>query len=146
MVGSRVKHFRELNNLNREFLADQLGIDASQLNRIENNRSEINVSRLLKIAAILKISVIELFEEKDLFIEHPKNYENYGPIESSYIRYVIYQNELMQKENHELALRFKQVLENMQEQQTQFKRLLDHFTEKEKTPKAPKIKWGDNKP
>jgi hypothetical protein len=48
----------------------------------------------------------------------------------------------MQKENHELALRFKQVLENMQEQQTQFKRLLDHFTKTEKTPKAPKNKGG----
>ena len=129
MVGSRIKHFRELNNLKREWLAEKLGIDASQINRIENNQSEVTVQRLYKIAQLFKISIVDLFEEEHLIAEPSNEIIKYGPIESSYIRYLIAQNEFLKNKYEELSITCNNLISTAEMQQVQFKRLMDFITE-----------------
>lgn len=125
MIGSRVKHFRELNNISREWLGAQLGIDATQVGRIENNQCEVSVQRLHKIAQLFKVSVIDMIEEKYLLTNNEKDYSRYGPIESSYIRYVLYQNEMLRGEYIDLIKEHSKTLNTLGDLQKQFKRLLD---------------------
>ncbi len=125
MIGSRVKHFRELNNISREWLGAQLGIDATQVGRIENNQCEVSVQRLHKIAQLFKVSVIDMIEEKYLLTNNEKDYRPYGPIESSYIRYVLYQNEMLRGEYIDLIKEHSKTLNTLGDLQKQFKRLLD---------------------
>lgn len=96
MVGKRIKHFREVKNLKRHWLAEQIGINEVQVNRIENNKCDVTIRKLYKIAKVLNVSIIDLIDEEFLNAGKVINYEKYGPIESSFIRFVIYQNEMLQ--------------------------------------------------
>jgi transcriptional regulator with XRE-family HTH domain len=133
MVGSRIKYFRELNNLKREWLAEQLGINASQVNRIENNQSEITIKRLYKISQLFNISILDLFEEKHLTRDVNIDSEKYSNVERSYIRFLIHQNELLKLDSQKLINTCDELLETIKEQQVQFKRLMD-FVMHENTP------------
>ncbi len=72
MVGKRIKHFREAKNLKRHWLGEKLGIDATQVNRIENDKCEVSIERLYDIALALDVSIIDLFEEKYLLCDLSK--------------------------------------------------------------------------
>jgi transcriptional regulator with XRE-family HTH domain len=95
MVGKKIKHFRTVKNLKRQWLAEQIGISEAQVNRIENDKCDVTTRKLFKIAKVLNVSIIDLIDEEFLNIGKVINYEKYGPVESSFIRFVIYQNEML---------------------------------------------------
>tara|TARA_R100000005_G_C5001157_1_gene208171 strand:- start:1535 stop:3151 length:1617 start_codon:yes stop_codon:yes gene_type:complete len=55
LFGSRLRKLRKERNLTQAELADRLGISASYLNLLENNRRNITVSLLLQVSRILKV-------------------------------------------------------------------------------------------
>jgi transcriptional regulator with XRE-family HTH domain len=56
----KIKHIRELKNLTREFVADELGIDTRTYSYIESGKSSITVKRLFEICTIFNCSIEEL--------------------------------------------------------------------------------------
>lgn len=61
-IGQKVKELREKRNYTQEYMAEQLGITQGSYSKIEQNKSNPPISRLLKIAAILEISTAEYIE------------------------------------------------------------------------------------
>jgi transcriptional regulator with XRE-family HTH domain len=102
MNGKRIKYFRELRQYKREWLAEKLGLNLTQISRIENNQTKLTVERLDEIAALLEVSIFDLFELDKLKSFDQKKIEKYGPIESNFIRYLINQNELQKAQYDQL--------------------------------------------
>jgi transcriptional regulator with XRE-family HTH domain len=59
----RIKHLREQANYTQRYMADELGVDCATYSRLENGKIDITVSRLVKMAEILKIFPGNLFTE-----------------------------------------------------------------------------------
>ena len=51
----KIKHFRQLQNLTQEQMAEQLCISPNTYGSIERGETELTVPRLIKIAAIFQI-------------------------------------------------------------------------------------------
>jgi len=128
MNGKRIQYFRELKNYKRTWLAEKLGINVTQVSRIENNQSQLTVERLNQIAILLNVSVFDLFEAEQIKDLDPKNFKKYGVVESTFLRYLINQNEIQQIKNDELIKINMQLMHQMNMLNDNFKRLMDHFT------------------
>lgn len=73
-VGRRVKQIREANNIKQYELAETLGMEPSNLTRIESGLQLPKEENLLKIAEILKVDVKDLFDfSKEESIDDIKN-------------------------------------------------------------------------
>lgn len=135
MNGNRIKYFRELNNQKREWLAKELGINPTQVARIENNLTGLTVERLHQIAVLLKVSIFDLFDSEYVQNLEPMNYQKYGPIESSFIRYLVRQNEIQEAKYEALVKMNEQLMENMLTLSSHFKTMIEHTGKAEETPK-----------
>lgn len=73
-VGRRIKKIREANKIKQYALAEMLGMEPSNLTRIESGLQLPKEENLLKIADILHVEVKDLFEfNKEESIEEIKN-------------------------------------------------------------------------
>lgn len=57
---NNIKNIRELKNYTQEYVAGQLGLTQSGYNKIEKGKTILGKNRLLKIAAVLEISVDDI--------------------------------------------------------------------------------------
>lgn len=74
-IGSRIKHYRLLNDLTQEELAVKAGLDRSTIIRYENNQVDHSIVIINKIAAVLKILPSIIYDDYLKFIA-----ANYGEI------------------------------------------------------------------
>lgn len=127
MAKNRIKYFREKLGYSEEWLAEELGVSISTISRMEIDASNVTMDRFLKTAKLFKISVIDLFDEKDLQLSKNYNSEIYGPIESSYIRFLIYDNEKLRRdcEFHQNQIGLLQ--KNLDTIREQIKTLVDYI-------------------
>jgi len=65
MVGARIRVFRIHRRISQTDLADQIGVTFQQVQKYEKGTNRIGASRLSRIAAVLGISVGELFESSE---------------------------------------------------------------------------------
>ncbi len=133
MVRDKIKHFRELRNYSKEWLADELGISKSQLCKLEDGTCKIDVERLLEIAKILNICVIDFFDAETLQLSKIYNADNYGIIESAYMRNLTHQIDFLERRCGFYESIIRQQNLNVSTQLTQFKRLIDHLSKSENT-------------
>lgn len=68
-VGSRIAKVRHTRNLTQSQLAEEIGVDARSLQRIEAGRAAPSLQRLREIAAALEVSVSSLFEGASSYAE-----------------------------------------------------------------------------
>jgi transcriptional regulator with XRE-family HTH domain len=61
LVGRRIREERKARRLTQAQLASAAGIDTSHLSRIENDRTQIGLNALQRIADALGVPVAELF-------------------------------------------------------------------------------------
>lgn len=66
LLGNRIRYYRNLNNLTQAKLAEAIGIETSTLAHIEIGKNLPAISRLPKIAEVLKIEVYQLFIKKEI--------------------------------------------------------------------------------
>ena len=59
-IGARIKSIRTLKNIKQSVLAKQVGLSIQTLSSIENGKSEITVSKIIRFAMALNISIDEL--------------------------------------------------------------------------------------
>jgi transcriptional regulator with XRE-family HTH domain len=77
-VGERIKRIRQGQNINRDDVADELDISNSAYSKIERGEIDPNVTRLYAIAKILKVNVIDFFQDKKDHLFSEEQNRNYG--------------------------------------------------------------------
>lgn len=60
----KIKELRETIGITQTDLATRIGISKSYLCELENNKYDIKLSLLLKIAEVLKVNIENLYEKK----------------------------------------------------------------------------------
>ena len=73
-IGSNIRKIRELKGFSQDFLANELDISQRQLSRIENNETDLSISKLEAISNLLEVTINQLlgFDEKFIF-QHCEN-------------------------------------------------------------------------
>lgn len=68
-VGTNIRKIRELRGFSQEYISQQLEISQRQLSRIENNETDISISKLEAISTVLNVTITQLlgFDEKFIF-------------------------------------------------------------------------------
>jgi transcriptional regulator with XRE-family HTH domain len=61
LIGNNIRQWRELRNLKSEALAKQIGVSRVTLSSIENGKIDISISRLERIALVLRIPLKYVF-------------------------------------------------------------------------------------
>lgn len=79
-IGTNIKKVRELKNISRQFVADNLGISLKTYANIENDITSPDITTLEKIAEVVEVSIYKLFnfDEKIILNNHGKHVENFG--------------------------------------------------------------------
>ena len=62
LLRENIRKVRELRNYTQEYMADQMGLSISGYGKIERSDSDISLSRITQIAAILNVSRAKLLE------------------------------------------------------------------------------------
>lgn len=68
-LGENIKKFRELKNITREVIASELEMSLSGYSKIERNEVDLTISKIQKIAEILKVDVSQIlnFDASQIF-------------------------------------------------------------------------------
>ena len=59
-IGQNIKKFRELKNITREYIAEELGMTVGGYSKIERNETDIKFSKIKKIAEILEVEISQI--------------------------------------------------------------------------------------
>lgn len=62
IVYKNIKKIRELKNLTREYVADELKMSTSGYGKIERGEVDLTISKLVKIAKVLGVSIEFIFK------------------------------------------------------------------------------------
>lgn len=62
IVYENIKKIRELKNLTREYVADELKMSTSGYGKIERGEVDLTVSKLVKIAKVLNVTIEFIFK------------------------------------------------------------------------------------
>jgi transcriptional regulator with XRE-family HTH domain len=69
MPGTVIRKFREMRNYSQEYVAGKMGISQNAYSKIENNITQLTVSHVRQISAILEVSMMDLLKD-DFEIRH----------------------------------------------------------------------------
>ncbi len=79
VVGHRIRKIRENQDYSQTNMADELGIEPGTYAKIERGETDVQVTRLYAIAKILKVHVIEFFNDrKEPSFEDPSKYYGFA--------------------------------------------------------------------
>lgn len=84
-IGDRIRKCRANTGLSQDYVANKLNISTSAYSNIETNKTELTVSRLIKLAEIFEVSVYEIID-----VDHKPN--SYSTPEGSANN--VYENEI----------------------------------------------------
>ena len=65
-IGQQIKRYRENKGLTQADLAFIIGVDHSNISQIENDKREINLSKLRKICEALDVTIAQILEQKGI--------------------------------------------------------------------------------
>ena len=63
MPGTVIRKFREMRNYSQEYVASKMGISQNAYSKIENNITQLTVSHVRQISAILDVSIMDLLRD-----------------------------------------------------------------------------------
>ncbi len=114
IIISNIKKFRELKNITREQIADELELSASGYSKIERGEIELSVTRLLQIANVLEIDVAKImnFDVTTIFnisnnsgMNGQVTVDNYTNSKDEYLEKYV---KLLEQENQNLKVKLNQ--------------------------------------
>lgn len=118
-IGQNIKKLRELKNLSRKYIADNVGVSLKTYSNIENDLTSPDVLTIEKIAEILEISISKIFNFDEKVIlnnngQHVENFSNsinqYGVKELQLIEKLISEkNELIAFLNKQITIKDEQI-------------------------------------
>lgn len=62
MIGLRVKAYREIAGFNQSELGEAVGVTFQQIQKYENGKNKVSVSRLIDMCKILKITLMDFLQ------------------------------------------------------------------------------------
>jgi transcriptional regulator with XRE-family HTH domain len=68
LIGSKIRQLRKARNLTQAYLADRVGIQQSDLCRMENGEYRVSLDVLFRILMEFKISMSEFFQEPPVHV------------------------------------------------------------------------------
>lgn len=104
-IGNNIKKLRELKNISRQHVADNVGVSLKTYSNIENDITSPDVNLLEKIADTIEVSVYKLFNfnEKVILNNHGKHVVNFGNSFNQYGNFdkerELYEKLLIEKDN-----------------------------------------------
>lgn len=63
-IGEKIRQFRLLRGLSQENVAEEIGMSHGNFGKIERGEIEVNATKLIEIARVLKVYPADFFEEK----------------------------------------------------------------------------------
>ena len=114
IIISNIKKFRELKNITREQIADELELSASGYSKIERGEIELSVTRLMQIANVLDIEVSKImnFDVTTIFnisnnsgMNGQVSGNTYTNSKDEYLEKYV---KLLEQENHNLKVKLNQ--------------------------------------
>jgi transcriptional regulator with XRE-family HTH domain len=63
MPGTIIRKFREMRNYSQEYVAGKMGISQNAYSKIENSITQLTVSHVRQISAILEVSMMDLLKD-----------------------------------------------------------------------------------
>lgn len=76
-IGERIRKFRQIADLNQEFVAEQIGMTGGNFGKIERGEIDVNTEHLEKLAKLFKIPITNFFDDRPILALNEKN-QNYG--------------------------------------------------------------------
>jgi transcriptional regulator with XRE-family HTH domain len=64
MPGNVIRKYREMRNYSQEYVAGKMGISQNAFSKIENNITQLTVSHIRQISAILEVSMMDLLKDE----------------------------------------------------------------------------------
>jgi len=114
-IGEKIRQIRILRRLSQENVAEEIGMSFGNFGKIERGEIEVNSSKLIEIAKVLKVTPADFFEEK-LKPQVKENSPEYGYVSREELAAVsqVLQNLLKEFERlrEELSAK-KKVVKNM---------------------------------
>lgn len=62
IITRNIRIYREKKAYPQEFLAEKVGCSREHINRLENNKEDVSLKLLLKIAFVLEVEIKDLFK------------------------------------------------------------------------------------
>ena len=75
LVGSRIRSLRKDRALTQADLAHRIGIQQSDLCRMENGEYKVSLETLFKILSIFEMNIADFFNEETPGVTHDREYE-----------------------------------------------------------------------
>jgi transcriptional regulator with XRE-family HTH domain len=63
-IGEKIRQIRVLRGLSQENVAEEIGMSHGNFGKIERGEIEVNSSKLIEIARVLKVSPADFFEDR----------------------------------------------------------------------------------
>lgn len=123
-IGQKIKKIRELRNYTQEYVAEKLQISQPGYAKIERDESEVNFSRLEKIAGVLGVRVEDIigFDEKAMLnFMYNKHGHNNGLVVNQHV------SELEKKLYEEKAKSQDEYIHQLKEEIVYLRKLLDRL-------------------
>lgn len=102
-IGERIRKCRVNKGLSQDYVANQLNISTPAYSNIETDKTEITVSRLIKIAEIFEVSI-------NVLLGTEREINNYTAIDAS-------SNNILEAEMKQLKIQMKEMQTVIQEMQ-----------------------------
>lgn len=77
-IGQKIRRIRQSLDLSQENVAEDLGMTKGAFSKIERGLTNIPVTRLIEIAAVLKVDVGEFFEKETKKVKIEDHIPQYG--------------------------------------------------------------------
>jgi len=73
-TGAIIRSIRTSKGLSQEYIANELGLQQAAYSNIENNKTDVTISRLREIARHLEVNVYDLINiDNEVFAHQPSN-------------------------------------------------------------------------
>lgn len=104
-VSDNIKKFRELKNLTREQMASELGMSLSGYSKIERGEIDLTISKVYKIAEVLKVEVPQIlnFDAAQIFNVSNNNNVNGIVVENVHVKQDEYREKYIKMLEMELS-------------------------------------------
>ena len=74
-VGDKIRQLRNIKGLSQDNVAEEIGMSNGNFGKIERGEIDVSATHLIQIAKVLKVSVSEFFEDRQMVSEPRVAYE-----------------------------------------------------------------------
>ncbi len=97
-IGVQIRKVRELKDYTQQYMADQLSISQKTYSNIENGVTKVDLTRVVKIAELLEISLIQLLSFNQDILFKSNSFKNDIRQYQDYIEFLEKENRFLKQQ------------------------------------------------